>query len=161
MTDTAEWVADDFASNRHENFKVYPTSFGLELSSAEQALQFNNVHDGIHLGIIMAYRPGLKHMVDAYAVDAIYAVQTLKKKHAFWREDKQFLGGHNNRTLTGAWQDQPVVFKFYGNRGGWHLGTPQQRQEIELRILRLLGPRWYLPQTLTHLHDPRSRIQTP
>ena len=56
LTDTAKWVADDFASNRHENFKVYPTSFGLELSSAEQALQFNNVHDGIHLGIIMAYR---------------------------------------------------------------------------------------------------------
>jgi hypothetical protein len=41
-------------------------------------------------------------MVDAYAVEAIDAVQKLKKKHAFWREDKQFLGGHNNRTLTGA-----------------------------------------------------------
>lgn len=59
LTSTADWVADDFAHNRHENFQVYPTSFGLELSSAEQALQFNNVHDGIHLGVILAY----KHLV--------------------------------------------------------------------------------------------------
>ena len=56
LTDSVDWVADDFANNRHENFQVYPTSFGFELASAEDALQFNNVHEGIHLGIVMAYR---------------------------------------------------------------------------------------------------------
>lgn len=39
-----------------ENFQAYPTSFGIELTSYEQAIRFNNIHEGLHLGYAMAMR---------------------------------------------------------------------------------------------------------
>ena len=53
---TVDWVSDDFAHQRHGDFTTYPTSFGFELGSPMQALLFNNTHDALHFGIIMAYR---------------------------------------------------------------------------------------------------------
>lgn len=39
-----------------DSFKEYPTSFGITLSSLQDALAFNNVHEGLHLGVIMAMK---------------------------------------------------------------------------------------------------------
>ena len=50
------------------------------------------------------------------------------------------------------------MFKYYGVRGGSHLGTPQQRQERELRVLRVLGERSYIPQIVATDHDPRITV---
>ena len=38
------------------DFQVYPTSFGIELQSFEQAIRFNNIHESLHLGYAMAIR---------------------------------------------------------------------------------------------------------
>ena len=52
---TAAGIREDFAENRHADFTSYPTSFGYT-ESAASALLFNNLHEGIHLGVILAYR---------------------------------------------------------------------------------------------------------
>lgn len=39
-----------------QNFQTYPTSFGIELNSYEQAIRFNNIHESLHLGYAMAMR---------------------------------------------------------------------------------------------------------
>jgi len=37
-------------------FSSYETSFGITLSSIDDAIVFNNVHEGLHMGLIMAMR---------------------------------------------------------------------------------------------------------
>ena len=49
----------DYQNERFKAFKTYPTSFGIPLNTIEQAIAFNNVHEGLHLGSIMAIR---KHL---------------------------------------------------------------------------------------------------
>ncbi|WP_020537855.1 DinB family protein [Lewinella cohaerens] len=46
----------DYAQGIFENFKLYPTSFGIELSRVEEAFQFNLAHEAMHLGTMMAMR---------------------------------------------------------------------------------------------------------
>jgi hypothetical protein len=46
----------DYAQGIFENFKLYPTSFGVELSRVEEAFQFNLAHEAMHLGTMMAMR---------------------------------------------------------------------------------------------------------
>ncbi|MEM9928544.1 MAG: DinB family protein [Bacteroidota bacterium] len=38
------------------NFRVYPTSYGVTLSSVEDAMVFNNMHEAMHLGTMLALR---------------------------------------------------------------------------------------------------------
>ena len=47
---------NDYAQGVFENFKLYPTSFGIELSKVEEAFQFNLAHEAMHLGTMMALR---------------------------------------------------------------------------------------------------------
>lgn len=47
---------NDYAQGVFENFKLYPTSFGVELSKVEEAFQFNLAHEAMHLGTMMAMR---------------------------------------------------------------------------------------------------------
>lgn len=46
----------DYALGIFEDFKLYPTSFGIELSRVEEAFQFNLAHEAMHLGTMMAMR---------------------------------------------------------------------------------------------------------
>ena len=56
LTSSVDWVFDDFAHEKHGEFQTYPTSYGFELGSPAQALLFNNTHEALHFGVIMAYR---------------------------------------------------------------------------------------------------------
>lgn len=47
---------DDFEDGVFKSFKSYPTSFGINLTSIEDALTFNNVHEGLHMGLIMSMK---------------------------------------------------------------------------------------------------------
>lgn len=47
-------AAGDFTS-----FRKYQTSAGIDLLSFDDALLFNNIHEGIHLGYMMGVRKGL------------------------------------------------------------------------------------------------------
>jgi len=49
----------DFSNNKFKSFAEYPTSYNVTLNSIEDAIQFNNVHDGLHFGYIMAMKKSL------------------------------------------------------------------------------------------------------
>ncbi len=46
----------DYNSGLFKKFDTYPTSYGYELNSIEEAITFNNVHEGVHLGYLMALK---------------------------------------------------------------------------------------------------------
>ncbi len=51
LPDTLE---EDYNSGVFKGYKEYPTSTGYVITSIEDAITFNNFHEGIHLGTIMA-----------------------------------------------------------------------------------------------------------
>jgi len=52
-------LQEDYENRIFQNYQSYPTSFGIELTNIEEAIQFNNVHEGLHLGYIMALRKSI------------------------------------------------------------------------------------------------------
>ena len=53
LIDTIEWTIEDFNNGLFKNYKTYPTSFGVTLTSSEDALSFNNIHEGMHYGNVI------------------------------------------------------------------------------------------------------------
>ena len=53
------WLEEDYEMGIFKDYKVYPTSYGFTLSSIEEAITFNNVHEGMHLGWIGAIKKSL------------------------------------------------------------------------------------------------------
>jgi len=53
LPDTLE---EDFNEGIFENYNAYETSTGFVLDTFETAVNFNNYHEGIHLGIILAIK---------------------------------------------------------------------------------------------------------
>lgn len=53
---TIEKTKEDYANGVFKNFNEYPTSTGFVLTSAEGAMNFNNYHEGLHVGILMSLR---------------------------------------------------------------------------------------------------------
>jgi hypothetical protein len=52
-------VEADYANQLFKEYNTYTTSYNITLNDVEQAIQFNNVHEGLHLGYIMALKKGL------------------------------------------------------------------------------------------------------
>lgn len=50
---------DDFNNNVFKNYTSYTVSTGSTLENVDQALAFNNFHEGIHLGYILALKKAL------------------------------------------------------------------------------------------------------
>lgn len=50
---------DAYNQNRFTNFNKYETSFKVTLNNIEDALAFNNIHEGLHLGYMMALSKNL------------------------------------------------------------------------------------------------------
>lgn len=46
----------DIENNLFQNFNEYPTSTGFVLKSNRDSMSFNNFHEGLHIGVIMAIR---------------------------------------------------------------------------------------------------------
>ena len=53
---TIDQTEVDFNKNNFKNFQEYPTSVGYTIKSAEDAMIFNNFHEGLHIGVIMGIR---------------------------------------------------------------------------------------------------------
>ncbi|WP_109301799.1 DinB family protein [Aquimarina sp. AU474] len=53
---TLDQTEKDMKAGIFKNFNEYPTSTGFVLKSIEDAMDFNNFHEGIHLGYILALR---------------------------------------------------------------------------------------------------------
>mgnify|MGYP001466135076 CR=1 FL=1 len=46
----------DYANGVFKEFNSYTTSYNITLANVELAIQFNNVHEGLHFGYIMAMK---------------------------------------------------------------------------------------------------------
>ena len=53
---TIDQTKADFNNKTFKNYNEYPTSTGFTLQSVEDALVFNVVHEGLHLGNMMSIR---------------------------------------------------------------------------------------------------------
>ena len=53
LPDTLE---EDYNNGVFTQYKEYPTSTGFVLDSIDTAIQFNTMHESLHLGVIMALR---------------------------------------------------------------------------------------------------------
>lgn len=47
---------NDYASGKFSSYKEFTTSTGFKLSSTEEAIQFNNYHEALHLGFMINIR---------------------------------------------------------------------------------------------------------
>ncbi len=53
---TIDQTQADFENKIFKNFLEYPTSTGFVLKNIEDAMVFNNFHEGLHIGIMMGIR---------------------------------------------------------------------------------------------------------
>lgn len=49
-------IEEDFQSNIFKTYQSYTTSVNVSLNSISDAIEFNNFHEGIHLGSILALK---------------------------------------------------------------------------------------------------------
>ncbi len=55
-----EEIKSDYSQKKFLNYSSYMTSLSYELNNIEQAIEFNNFHEGIHLGTLLALRKVIK-----------------------------------------------------------------------------------------------------
>jgi len=55
-SDLADKFENDFANGLFKNFNPYQTSYGITLESIKEAAEFNNVHEGMHLGTCISIK---------------------------------------------------------------------------------------------------------
>ena len=59
LTELAAKFETDYREGIFKEFQPYKTSAGIELNTIDEAVTFNNLHEGIHLGYAMALRRAL------------------------------------------------------------------------------------------------------
>lgn len=55
-TDLVDRFEEDLKKEIFQKYKPYSTSFRITLNTLEDAVQFNNLHEGLHFGYILALR---------------------------------------------------------------------------------------------------------
>lgn len=58
-TDSIAQLEKDLAEGIFQNYTEYTTSYGYTLSNIENAIEFNTMHEALHLGYAMAMRKSL------------------------------------------------------------------------------------------------------
>lgn len=53
---TIEKTAKDFEDDIFTNYIEYTTELGFQLTDAKTAAEFNNYHEGLHIGVMMSIR---------------------------------------------------------------------------------------------------------
>lgn len=56
LSKTVDQTKEDYDNEVFKNYQEYPTSTGFVLRNVEDAMVFNNFHEGLHIGIIMGLR---------------------------------------------------------------------------------------------------------
>ncbi|WP_299213318.1 DinB family protein [uncultured Aquimarina sp.] len=56
---TLDKTEEDISAGIFKEYQEYPTSTGFVLKSVKDAMSFNNFHEGIHLGYILALKKSL------------------------------------------------------------------------------------------------------
>lgn len=55
----ANKLEEDYNLGVFKAYKTYPTSYNVTLNTIEEAIQFNNVHEALHFGYIMALKKAI------------------------------------------------------------------------------------------------------
>jgi hypothetical protein len=53
---TVEKTKEDYDNGIFKDYQEYPTSTGFVLKNVEDAIAFNNFHEGLHIGILMSLK---------------------------------------------------------------------------------------------------------
>lgn len=56
LTILIEKTKTDYQAGKFNQYQEYQTKLGFNLKNINDAMQFNNVHEGIHLGIMMSIK---------------------------------------------------------------------------------------------------------
>lgn len=56
LLSTVDKLEEDYNKGIFKEYKTYTTSYNITLNSSEEAIKFNNTHEGLHLGYAMAQR---------------------------------------------------------------------------------------------------------
>ncbi len=56
---TVEKMKDDYKNHIFKNYNAYTTSTNSSMTNVEEAIAFNNFHEGIHLGYILALKKSM------------------------------------------------------------------------------------------------------
>lgn len=56
LSKTIDKTKEDYNNGVFENYQEYPTSTGFVLGNVEDAMVFNNFHEGLHIGVMMSLR---------------------------------------------------------------------------------------------------------
>lgn len=56
LLSTADQLVEDYQKGLFKTYQNYSTSFGYEISNIEAAIQFNNMHESMHLGYCLALK---------------------------------------------------------------------------------------------------------
>lgn len=56
LISTVEQLESDYRENQFEHFAEYETAMGMTLFTIEDALDYNNAHEALHLGIIKSMK---------------------------------------------------------------------------------------------------------
>lgn len=56
LSKTIDQTEKDFDNGVFKDFEEYPTSTGFVLKSTQDAMAFNNFHEGLHIGIMMSLK---------------------------------------------------------------------------------------------------------
>lgn len=54
LESTSKKIIEDYKSGVFKTYTQYETSYGIVLNNIEEAIAFNNIHEGLHLGYMMA-----------------------------------------------------------------------------------------------------------
>lgn len=54
-------LIEDIKEVKFQDYQSYDTSFGITLNSFNDALQFNNIHESMHLGYVIALKKALSN----------------------------------------------------------------------------------------------------
>ena len=56
LSKTIDQTKEDYDNKIFKNYQEYPTSTGFVIKNVEDAMVFNNFHEGLHIGIMMGLR---------------------------------------------------------------------------------------------------------
>ncbi len=56
LQQTHNYIIEDYENGIFKEYQHYETSYGVLLSSIEDAIAFNNTHEALHLGYMMAQK---------------------------------------------------------------------------------------------------------
>lgn len=54
LSQTVEWTKEDYEKSLFKSYQEYTTSTKVTISTVEEAIAFNNFHEGYHLGAVVS-----------------------------------------------------------------------------------------------------------